>query len=175
MYPPGHVGLTAVVFAPVVCWLRLAGRERTAVECLLVAVALSLLPDVDTMVPGIVHRGVTHTFIAALVVGVGVAVVFRRREAIGLRGEHPGLCCLVGAMGVLSHLAGDVITPMGIRPLFPLRETGYTLDLVSASSPVANTGLLLLGATVLVVTYSVPARLPGSETDELSLLPSTRR
>jgi len=175
MYPPGHVGLTAVLIAPLVCWLRLTGRERTAMECLVVALALSLLPDIDTLLPGIVHRGITHTLLAALVVGVGVAVAFRWRSAAGLADHGVGVRWFVGAAGVLSHLAGDVITPMGIRPLFPLFGTGYTLDIVPASSPTANAALLLLGATVLVFTYSVPP-LPGSEIDDSTeVSPATRR
>ena len=184
MYPPGHVGLTAVLFAPLVYWLRVTGRERTAAECLAAALALSLLPDVDALLPGVVHRGVTHTPLAAVVSGLFLAAFLRREtpSAPGLAGEHPALCWVVGTAAVLSHLLGDVITPMGIQLLFPAAGTMYTLDVVRASSPAANTLLLVTGTAVLTVTYSVPVRLPTPETDDgvteesrLSLSPSSRR
>lgn len=179
MYPPGHVGLTAVLFAPLVCWFRLAGRERTAAECLAVAIAVSLLPDIDAMVPGIVHRGVTHTPLAAVVAGVAVAVVLRYYRAPSLASTHPAVRWFVGVAGVGSHLLGDVVTPMGIQLLFPVQQTMYSLDVVQASSPPANALLLLTGSAVLSLVYGVPVGTPSADregtTEELSLSPSSRR
>jgi inner membrane protein len=179
MYPPGHVGLTAVLFAPLVCWFRLTGRERIAAECLVVAVAFSLVPDIDTLVPGIVHRGVTHTPLAAVVAGVVVAVVFRRHGVTALANTHPALRWFVGVAGVGSHLLGDVVTPMGIQLLFPVGQTMYSLDVVRASSPLANAVLLLTGSAAVTIVYSVPAGTPSTDregtAEELSLSPSSRR
>lgn len=184
MYPPGHVGLTAILFAPLVCWFRATGRERTATECLLVAVALSVLPDVDTLLPGLVHRGVTHTLLAAVVAGLALAMILRHRGGFfsGLAGEDATVVWFVGTAGVVSHLLGDVVTPMGIQPLFPLLEAGYTFDVVRASSPAANTLLLLSGVAAVLFSYSVPVRAPHREVDDgaaeepsLSVLPFTRR
>jgi len=177
MYPPGHVGLTALLFAPVVCWFRLTGRRRTATECLTVAIVLSLLPDIDALLPGLVHRGVTHTPVAAIVAGGAVAVLVRYHDGsgLGLAGEHAALPYLVGTAGVVSHLLADVVTPMGIRLLFPLRETVYTLAIVPARSPAANTLLLVTGVAAIALSYSVGPAAAGGTAEELSLLPSGRR
>jgi len=168
MYPPGHVGLTAVLFAPLVGWFRLRGRRRAATECLQVALVLSVLPDIDKLLPGIVHRGVTHTLLAALVAGAAVALLFQVASAgpLGLGAEHPAVCYLVGAAGVVCHLAGDIITPMGIRLLFPGSRTVYSLDVVQASSPTANGLLLVAGTLALACSYGVPVRTHSPSADD---------
>jgi len=164
MYPPGHVGLTALLFAPLVCWFRLRGRREAATECLLVAIGLSLLPDIDKLLPGLVHRGVTHTLLAAVVAGVLVALLFASfaEYSPGLGPEHPAVCYLVGAAGVVCHLVGDVITPMGIKPLYPSSQQVYSLELVQASSPAANLLLVIVGTGALLCSYGVPARDPDT-------------
>jgi inner membrane protein len=164
MYPPGHVGLTALLFAPFVYWFRLRGRRAAAVECLAVALALAVLPDIDKVWPGLVHRGVTHTLLAAVVAGVLVALLFRAPAtgSPGLGGEHPAVCYLVGAVGVVSHLVGDVITPMGIRPLFPASGAAYSLDLVQASSPTANLLLVVAGVAALLCGSRLPVGTPST-------------
>jgi len=62
----------------------------------------------------------------------------------------------VGALTVVSHLLADVITPMGIRPFWPLSDRHFTLDLVYAKNWAANVLLFVLGttATLLVVFAS---------------------
>ncbi|MBX0303576.1 metal-dependent hydrolase [Haloarcula salinisoli] len=162
MYPPGHVGLTALLFAPLICWFRLRGRRAAATECLGVALALAVLPDIDKVWPGLVHRGVTHTLLAAMIAGVLVVLLFRAPAvgSPGLGGEHPAVCYLVGAAGVVSHLVGDVITPMGIQPLFPASRAAYSLDIVQASSTSANVLLVVVGAAALVCSYRVPVSPP---------------
>ena len=168
MYPPGHVGLTAVLFAPLVGWFRSTGRERVATECLAVVTALSLLPDVDALLPGIVHRGVTHTLLAAVVVGVALSVGLHCRADSGLRlpGKGGIFCSCLGAFAIVSHLLGDIITPMGIQPLFPLWQSAHSLNVVAARSPTANALLLLAGMTALSVAYLVPVAGPPSGEDD---------
>jgi len=168
MYPPGHVGLTALLFAPLVCWFRLRGRREAATECLLIAIALSLLPDIDKLLPGLVHRGVTHTLLAAVIGGVLVACLFEiiAERSPGLGVEHPAVCYLVGVAGVVCHLVGDVITPMGIQPLFPGSRTVYSLELVQASSPVANLLFVVAGTVAVACSYGMPAGTQRSAASE---------
>lgn len=168
MYPPGHIGLTAVLFAPLICWLRRHGRGRTATECLAVATALSLLPDIDALLPGIVHRGVTHTLLAAIVAGgiVLLLVRYSNTPALSLGSEHATVPWVVGTTGVLSHLLGDVVTPMGIGLLYPIYGTVYTLDIVPASSPAANATLFVAGLTAVGLAYQVPVGVSNRSLDE---------
>ena len=168
MYPPGHVGLTAVLFAPLVGWFRLRGRRQAATECLQVALVLSVLPDIDKLLPGVVHRGVTHTLPAALVAGVFVVLLFQTASAdpLGIGAEHPAVCYLIGAAGVVCHLVGDIITPMGIQLLFPGSRTVYSLDIVQASSATANGLLFVAGTLALICSYGVPVRTHSPAADD---------
>jgi inner membrane protein len=55
------------------------------------------------------HRGVTHTLWALLLVGVIAHVL------------APGTVALVIGLAFASHLLLDMLTPVGIHPLLPLR------------------------------------------------------
>lgn len=167
MYPPGHVGITALISAPLTYLLLDVVNEREVLGWLSLAIVLTLAPDVDTMLPVIVHRGVTHTLLAAVVLGAFVAVVVWASDISSTidRTKQTLLGFLTGAGAVVSHLLGDVITPMGIQPLFPFGGSVYTLDLVYASDPRANLSFLLVGLAALAVTYLAGGRPTPTETE----------
>lgn len=145
MYLLGHVGIALVAAAGLVA---LAGpRWRRGGVGTVVLVALATAPDVDLFVAEVSHRGITHTVWAGLVLGgvlglVSWGVASRRGRPAG---PDARFYLALGVGCVLVHLLGDVITPMGIRPFYPLVETSYTLDLVAARTPEANLGFLLVG------------------------------
>lgn len=153
----GHLGLGLLAYAPI-------GFILLKLE-LFVAFGLgaagivfwSHMPDVDLQVPFLSHRGLTHTYLAAvfaglLTAGVSVGMVVAGLEQPGLRTVLGGATVgfLVGTLGILSHLAGDVITPMGIEPKRPFDDSTYTFDLVYASDKRANIGFATLGTSALV-------------------------
>lgn len=150
MYLLGHMGVTLAVYAPLAYRLVRTGRHRRAAVGAATLVLLACGPDVDSQVAFLSHRGLTHTVWAALVVGAVLAAVWGARHAAGSQ-ERPGAAAfgfLVGAMSVTNHLVGDVITPMGVRPLYPLVDAELTLSLFAASDPTANLALLSLGVAV---------------------------
>jgi inner membrane protein len=95
-------------------------------------IAGSLLPDIDhprswvgrrtrpistAIAATFSHRGITHSAIA--VVGLTMLLLHA-----GYR--RGGVCAL--AVGYLSHLAADMLTPRGLRLAWPLRKTwGFPL------------------------------------------------
>lgn len=109
---------------------------------LVLAVAGSLLPDVDhpqswvgrlawpvsrVLASALGHRGVTHSAIAVLgLVALLMQTGHRRGEVAAL------------AVGYLSHLAADMLTPRGLRLAWPLRgswgvplcRTGSAMEVV---------------------------------------------
>ena len=102
------------------------------------AVAGSLLPDVDhpqswvgrrtrpvsTVIAATLgHRGVTHSVLAVL------GVVLLLAQAGSRRGTEAAL-----AVGYLSHLAADLLTPRGLRLAWPLRRS-WSLPLCRTGSP----------------------------------------
>lgn len=167
MYLPGHLGLGLLACAAIVA---LGPRRRPAVAAC-APVVLASAPDIDLYLAGIPHRGITHTVWAVVGLGLGLAAVaglWTRRRGT----ERIADVTLAFAAGVVAgsmHLIGDVVTPMGIRPLHPLLATSYSLDLVASRNPTANLVLLCAGcAAVGLVAVrerarwapSIRARLP---------------
>jgi inner membrane protein len=158
VYRDGHLGAALLAYVPV--GLALAAVDALAVAALgaALAVAMSMVPDYDQRVPGLSHRGVTHTLGFALAFGVAVGV------ATGAVGTEAGVSVegstvvygvrvaalssfgfLLGTLTTLSHLAADALTPAGVPLLWPLSDRRFSLDLVTADSTLANYLLLVAG------------------------------
>jgi len=141
MHRPGHYGTALICYAPIAVIVMALGVVEMAVAGGAIVVGGAMLPDYDQRVPGISHRGPTHTVWFALAVG---AVLGGAGALIG--GVIPTVVGGVsGVLLVLAHLLADVLTPMGIRPFAPVRDTKYTLDVARAANPVANYALLVVG------------------------------
>jgi len=149
----GHVGAALALYAPVGFLAFVSGFRSLAVLGAIGAVALAMLPDQDMRIPLVSHRGVTHTlWFALLVAGVlGVAGVYLGREQ-GVTGAAGigAFAALVGFVTIVSHIAADALTPMGVRPFAPVRGRKYTVALATASNPIANYLLLVLGGAIAV-------------------------
>lgn len=167
---PGHVGVALLVYAPFAAIAIRSGRSRQAWLGMAVVLALAMSPDVDLYLAGVPHRGLTHTVLAAIAVGGSVALLAAVARLLRSRGSGAASAfgstagasrfgATVGGLGVLSHLVGDVITPMGIRPFLPVSGTTYTLSLVYAADQRANVALLVAGIAVFATAVSL-ARSP---------------
>ncbi|PSQ19693.1 metal-dependent hydrolase [Halobacteriales archaeon QS_8_69_26] len=183
MYLYGHYGAALLAFAPLGFALTAAGAPGAALVVGVVTVGLAPLPDWDHRVPLLDHRGVTHTVAFALLVGlvagaVGLAVGGSGAGDTVLAGSGGGLAGgsggeigpapALGAMGfvagtlsMLTHLAADAVTPMGIAPLWPVSSRRYSLELVRSANPVANYLLLAVGVVVAGVTLYAGTVLAG--------------
>lgn len=162
MYRLGHQGINLVLFAPVLFALIVAGYPLAGLAGAAVVFTTASLPDVDHSLPLVDHRGITHTVWAALAVGAaGAALAWVATgaftDAIAAMGlSRPIAAVYAGALlsfSVLGHLAGDVLTPMGIMPWYPLSTQSYTLSVCPAKSWLANRLLFAggVGATTAVV------------------------
>ena len=149
MYKLGHYGVALLVYAPLAFALLVAGYEVAALLGGAGMVVLSTLPDIDHQLPLVSHRGPTHSVLFALVVGGGVAgvVMVLAPPYLGVTGTPVAAAFGfgVGTLAVLAHLLGDVLTPMGIRPFWPVSNASFSLSVTRASSPVANYLLFALG------------------------------
>ncbi|AXR79913.1 metal-dependent hydrolase [Natrarchaeobaculum sulfurireducens] len=115
--------------------------------------------------PGVPHRGPTHTvwFVGA----VGVATGF----AGALIGWNAGLLeaillgsftFLIGAGTVISHIAADALTPAGVRPFAPRNETKYTYSVARVANPLANYALLAIGFVAAAGAVGLATRLTAA-------------
>jgi inner membrane protein len=133
---------------------------------LALAVGGSLLPDVDhpnswigrrsrpisTAIAAILgHRGLTHSAVA--VVGLVALLLhsgYRQAEVSAL------------AVGYLSHLAADMLTPRGLRLAWPLQKTW--------GLPLCRTGSPMEGVIVALLVCGVTWRYLAHDTSRLAAL-----
>jgi inner membrane protein len=163
VYRNGHVGASLAVYAPLGFLVTaFTSIELGAVGAVGVA-SLAMVPDLDTRIPVVKHRGITHTVWFALLVGVAFGVV---GLAVGLQDGvaeallFGGAGFLFGTVTIVSHLLADALTPMGIRPFAPVRDDEYTLDLFTAANPLANYALLGLGGVIVAVALVAGEAVP---------------
>lgn len=185
---PGHVGIVLLLYAPVAYVLRREGSARRLWVGAAVLLALVMSPDIDLYVPALVHRGLTHTVWAAFALGglvavggvaAGAVVESRTGAVVGRisptrAADLGGVGFQLGTLSVLAHLLGDVLTPMGIRPLAPFHPGGYSLELVSASDPTANAALLGCGLVAfgLSLAGGIPHESPTTPVTNTGPAPS---
>ncbi|WP_339105642.1 metal-dependent hydrolase [Haloterrigena salinisoli] len=153
MYRGGHVGFNALLYAPFVPPVSRVWSLEMALLGAVLAVGLANLPDIDQPLPRIPHRGPTHTIWFALLVGLlaGVATAqVARSTPLAFRFGF-----VVGTGSIVAHLAGDVVTPMGISPFAPLSRYHVTLDWFKSKNGRINRAFLLLGATALLASLGL--------------------
>lgn len=162
MYRPGHYGVALVAYAPIAFILLMLGFRELAVAGGVGAVVLAMVPDYDQRVPGITHRGPTHTVWFAVLVGsvlgIGGGLVGSSQGVLAAAGLAI-VAFLVGTVVILSHIAADALTPAGVRPFTPIRNQRYTYNLTKAKNPLANYGLLGFGVLVSVLVLIVSSAL----------------
>lgn len=108
MYPPGHLALG---YFSGVLYKRVTGKNFN----LGVIWVFSLLPDLDLVVPGLVHRGPSHSVVVALL--------------FFYRGSLPYLVSL------LSHsLIGDYFTAFGCQLFWPFASSWFRYEYALCSS-----------------------------------------
>lgn len=157
MYWRGHVGAALFCYAPVGAALTHLGDPRLALVGAAVAVALSTLPDADELEGSPVdHRGPTHT--VWFVVAGGVAGAGLGALAGLVVGRPASLAATVGgaaAVSLASHLLADSITPMGVRPFYPLSSWHHSFDVTPAKNPRANIAMLGVGVLFALACQTV--------------------
>ena len=159
MYRWGHVGAALFCYAPLGAALSGLGSPELAALGAVTAVAFSTVPDADELLP-IDHRGPTHTVwfvvVAALlaaVVGAAAGVVVGRPAAIAATvGVATGI-------SLTSHLLADSITPMGVRPFYPISMWHHSFGITPAANPRANTTMLGVGIAFTLVCQGIALSL----------------
>jgi inner membrane protein len=172
MYRDGHYGAALLAYAPLCFVVVTLGYPTLALLAGGVAVAIAMVPDWDTRIPGLKHRGPTHTVGFAALVGLavgaaGVTFVTAGDPAavstdLASLAADPTTGLGVGVLGfavgfltTCSHIAADALTPMGVRPFWPVSGRHLTLNVTRASSRAANAGLLAVGTAAAAGAYGL--------------------
>lgn len=157
MYRGGHAGFNALLYAPFVPPVSYYWSLELALVGAAIAVGVANLPDVDEPLPWLRHRGPTHTIWFAVVVGLlsGVGTVLLTPATP----QAFQFGFVVGTAGILAHLAGDVVTPMGICPFAPLSRYHVTLNWFKSKNSRINRVVLLVGTAALGVSLLLAVSL----------------
>lgn len=167
MHREGHFGLNALLYAPIAFLTAMVASVELAVVGAMFFVGTASLPDFDrhfdnnmktnrsklwTLVP-IKHRGFTHTIWFALLIGV-LGTVLAVAMAPLAESQPPEVVAVFGGgaafCGILGHILGDAMTPMGVRPFNPIGRKKYSLGWFLAKNPFANYGFLIIGGIALL-------------------------
>jgi inner membrane protein len=163
MHRRGHYGLALLVFSPLAFLLNISHASEAAFIGVLIVVGVAPIPDIDQHIPVVSYRGITHT-VWFIIASSTIATAVTWAAAVqGTQAVHgtlstasiPNLilpALVVGflvALGLTTHLIGDMMTPMGIKPFAPVSDTKYTWKLTTSGDSTANNGLFVagLGAT----------------------------
>jgi membrane-bound metal-dependent hydrolase YbcI (DUF457 family) len=186
MHRRGHVGVAMLAYAPVGFALLSERQLGLAVVALLGVLAVEPLPDNDMWIPGLSHRGTSHSLFAAILVGgafgtlgwvigdqLGAFLASLGPSSVGpfagvfeivgeqLRGLNERALSragfALGVFGILTHLLADAITVSGIRPLLPLSGWRLSFSTLRADNSLANNALFAIGVGVLVLIAFVTA------------------
>lgn len=160
----GHIGVQLLVFAPLAFFFGALGRADLAMYGALGMVLLARLPDIDHKLPFVTHRGITHTVLFAVLTGIGTggiayALVQDEPMAVFVGGVSYGV--FIGFYAVIGHLAGDVLTYSGVRPLEPFVSTEYTLEVTQYDSRLWNGGLFAGGLLAFLIAIGLGRFLYG--------------
>lgn len=165
MYRPGHYGVTLLVTAPAVVVLD----SLPGVAISVLAVSVSMLPDVDTRFSFLVHRGLTHTVAFAVAVaatgGVLAAVISWVTTVFTLLAftVPPAVAFAYTAgsffVGVVSHLLADALNPgigtNALRPFWPFSRRVVRWNVAAPDSDSWNLGLLVAGILAQLTVHVV--------------------
>lgn len=156
----GHIGAALFLYAPVGGFLFRVGDPLLALSGAFVAVSFATFPDIDEFLP-IDHRGLTHTvwflivmvFVSALL-GAGGGFALDRPIAVATT------VGVAAALSLTSHLLADSITPMGVRPFYPLSAWHHSFELTLAKNPRANATMLGAGVVFTFVCLALALAVP---------------
>lgn len=170
MYKSGHMGLSLLLYSPVLYLLIYIEEILLASVGLLIVISYASVPDLDFKVPKVKHRGYSHSLLGALIIAIPVSLftyisytyikLLATDLSFGVKysPEVMGVYAfIIGFYAVLTHYAGDVVTPSGIPILAPVSKKKYSLNLFYAKNKLANGLSLVLGilATSLVIGYPI--------------------
>ena len=170
MHRRGHYGLALLAFSPLAFLLDIGHASSATLVGIVIVAGVAPLPDFDQRIPFVKHRGITHTVWFIIGMSMTASAVTWIAAVQGGKTLHQTVpaagpvspvlpAFTVGflvALGLTTHLLGDVITPMGIKPFAPVRETKYTWKLTTSGDATANNVLLVAGLGAIGAAIYIP-------------------
>lgn len=164
MHRPGHYGASLLGYAPLATALVAAGYSILAALGFGITLALAMVPDWDMRLPFIKHRGITHTVWTAIFIGAVIGwIAFILLDATAPAVVTAWVTGATATLSILSHIAADACTRMGVTPFAPLSSRRikvpiYKLPLIKnprANNPIVNYLFLVSGLAASAAAISI--------------------
>ncbi|MBD3206616.1 hypothetical protein GF319_09785 [Candidatus Bathyarchaeota archaeon] len=150
LYKEGHVGLTFLIMSIIMLPFPYSTNNLIMI---VLASAFSALPDIDLEWQRkgypVHHRGITHSILFAIIIGVIFGYVFWLANKTFL---WAGMGFVSGFMAVVSHMVGDTFTYMKFKPFYPFNMKEISYGFCRANNKAANEGLMTVG-TIAFILY----------------------
>lgn len=163
----GHTGLGLLFTAPIAVAVGLLTHPAIGLLAFITGLAGGHIPDACEL-PGMSHRGVTHTLIFGIFVSIALAFsIIQGAQPLTKYSQIPVSPLILGVItfvsmlvGFISHLFGDALTEAydyTVNPYWPLSDTAYTLSWTTHDSSWNEVFLIAgiiatLAATVILVS-----------------------
>ena len=121
---------------------------------------LAILPDIDLLIPGLTHRGPTHSIIVLTLVFVPVFLLYKKQAL-------PYFAALL-----LHPLLGDILTG-GAQLLWPLTsaEYGFGLDIANPANLLTEWTVFLAALALLYTTKDLHTLIQPHPLNLVLLIP----
>jgi inner membrane protein len=160
MHKEGHSGTMLLLYAPFAFFLAYFGAYAYLITGFVLLASMPMVPDIDMKLP-IKHRGITHTVWFAVFLGIinvllvsGATYYFYGSFSMNWFYPVVVFAFFIGNMWVYGHLIGDMVTHMGLKPLYPVDNSKVRIEFkwlrlpTSASSSFANMIMLTIGSVL---------------------------
>ncbi|MBC7114903.1 MAG: metal-dependent hydrolase [Archaeoglobi archaeon] len=138
MYSRGHIGLSLIIISLL---LKTLGVNPDSLTISTFVLLFSTFPDIDLKL-GTAHRGLSHSIFFSVLIAFLFSLILYR-----LSGDQNLLFTSFtgSAIGMISHILGDLLTLMKFRPLWPLSKRTFSFGLFRSENRIVNEGLFLAG------------------------------
>ena len=156
MYAVGHLALGYLTG-------KATGKLLNVSVSLPLLFLASVIPDIDLLIPGLQHRGPTHSLIISTLIFIPL-VAYYRKKAI------PYFIALTQ-----HSLIGDYLTGGGIQLLWPLNSTNYyglTIEITSLTNITIEWIFFLTAFTILLKTRDARTLLQPHPSNLLLSIPT---
>jgi membrane-bound metal-dependent hydrolase YbcI (DUF457 family) len=156
MFAVGHIAIGYLI-AKIICRVFNLDLNLPAI------LTFSLLPDIDLVVPGLLHRGPTHSILFILLISIALLAYLSK----------PSLP-YIAALSTHS-LIGDVITDGGVQLLWPFSKEwiqySYSVTMTSSLEVYLETSLFILLMITMFLSGDLLKFLRPKNSNKLLFIP----
>ena len=123
---------------------------------------MSILPDIDLIIPGLRHRGLTHSLIIQTIAFIPIFLYYKKQAAPPY-------------VAIIQHsLIGDYITNGGVQIFSPILSKSFVIGipLRSIENIIIESSSFLLAAILMILTKDLPKLFKPEKKNIFLIVPS---